>query len=52
LDAELSLADVHSVTEEMENRLRREFVELGRVVIHAEPFKARSRSDKAASVAT
>jgi cation diffusion facilitator family transporter len=52
LDAELSLADVHSVTEEMENRLRREFVELGRVVIHAEPFKARSHSDKAASVAT
>jgi cation diffusion facilitator family transporter len=39
LDADLSIADVHSVTEEMENRLRREFPLLGRVVIHAEPYR-------------
>lgn len=38
LDADLSIADVHSMTEEMENRLRREFPWLGRVVIHAEPY--------------
>ncbi len=38
LDPELSVAEVHSVTEEVENRLRREFPRLGRVVIHAEPF--------------
>ncbi len=37
LDPDLSVAQVHSVTEEMENRLRREFPGLGRVVIHAEP---------------
>jgi divalent metal cation (Fe/Co/Zn/Cd) transporter len=41
LDPELSLADVHSATEEMENRLRREFPLLGRVVIHAEPYVKR-----------
>jgi cation diffusion facilitator family transporter len=39
LDPDLSIADVHSVTEEMENRLRREFPLLGRVVIHAEPYR-------------
>ncbi len=39
LDAELSIADVHAAAEEMENRLRRDFPTLGRVVIHAEPFK-------------
>lgn len=37
LDAHLSVAEVHSLTEELENRLRREFPTLGRVVIHAEP---------------
>lgn len=37
LDAHLSVAEVHSLTEELENRLRREFPALGRVVIHAEP---------------
>ncbi len=37
LDPDLSVTQVHSVTEEMENRLRREFPNLGRVVIHAEP---------------
>jgi cation diffusion facilitator family transporter len=39
VDADLSIADVHSATEEMENRLRREFPLLGRVVIHAEPYR-------------
>lgn len=39
IDSDLSIADVHSLAEEMENRLRREFPELGRVVIHAEPYR-------------
>jgi cation diffusion facilitator family transporter len=39
VDADLSIADVHSLAEEMENCLRREFTQLGRVVIHAEPFR-------------
>ncbi len=39
VDPESSIAEVHGLSEEMENRLRREFPELGRVVIHAEPFK-------------
>jgi len=34
------IAEVHGIAEEMENRLRREFPELGRVVIHAEPHSA------------
>jgi divalent metal cation (Fe/Co/Zn/Cd) transporter len=38
IDPQLSVADVHSVCEEMENRLRREFPQLGRVMIHAEPY--------------
>jgi divalent metal cation (Fe/Co/Zn/Cd) transporter len=38
IDADQSIAEVHSISEEMENRLRREFPELGRVVIHAEPY--------------
>jgi len=37
IDSDQSVADVHSISEEMENRLRRLFPELGRVVIHAEP---------------
>ncbi len=41
MDTDLSIADVHSATEEMENRLRREFPRLGRVVIHAEPYAKR-----------
>jgi divalent metal cation (Fe/Co/Zn/Cd) transporter len=45
IDVDQSVADVHLISEEMENRLRRQFPELGRVVIHAEPFKAsRDRS--------
>ncbi|MBI5035108.1 MAG: cation-efflux pump [Chloroflexi bacterium] len=39
IDAQLSIAQVHSIAEEMENRLRREFPQLGRVMIHAEPYK-------------
>jgi cation diffusion facilitator family transporter len=37
VDAGLTIPQVHALTEEMENRLRREFPELGRVIIHAEP---------------
>jgi cation diffusion facilitator family transporter len=37
INAGISIAEVHGVAEEMENRLRREFPELGRVVIHTEP---------------
>jgi len=36
----VSIAEVHEIAEEMENRLRREFPELGRVVIHTEPRSA------------
>ncbi len=36
--SELSVAAVHAVTEDVENRLRRELPQLGRVVVHAEPF--------------
>jgi divalent metal cation (Fe/Co/Zn/Cd) transporter len=39
IDAEQSVADAHSIAEEMENRLRRQFAELGRVMIHAEPYR-------------
>lgn len=42
VDAHLSIADVHSIAEEMENRLRREFPQLGRVVVHTEPAKVDS----------
>ncbi len=39
IDADQSIADVHSISEELENRLRRQFPQLGRVVIHAEPYQ-------------
>ena len=39
VDADLPVAEVHGIAEEMENRLRREFPQLGRVVIHTEPVK-------------
>ena len=45
IDPDQSVADVHSISEEMENRLRRRFKELGRVVIHAEPYRQASSSD-------
>jgi cation diffusion facilitator family transporter len=35
--ADISIAEVHNIAEEMEIRLRLEFPELGRVVIHTEP---------------
>jgi cation diffusion facilitator family transporter len=35
--ADASIAEAHSIAEDMENRLRREFPELGRVVIHTDP---------------
>jgi cation diffusion facilitator family transporter len=38
LDPELSIEEVHAAAEEMENQLRREFPQLGRVMIHTEPF--------------
>ena len=37
IKAGIPIAEVHSIAEEMENRLRHEFPELGRVVIHTEP---------------
>jgi cation diffusion facilitator family transporter len=37
INSGISLADVHNIAEQMESRLRREFPELGRVVIHTEP---------------
>ncbi|MGD0016346.1 MAG: cation diffusion facilitator family transporter [Verrucomicrobiia bacterium] len=39
VDANLPIAEVHRIAEEMETRLRREFPQLGRVVIHTEPVK-------------
>ncbi len=41
IDADQSIAEVHGASEEMENRLRQQFPQLGRVVVHAEPFKAK-----------
>ncbi len=35
--SDISIAEVHNMAEEMESRLRLEFPELGRVVIHTEP---------------
>jgi cation diffusion facilitator family transporter len=37
INAGIPITGVHNIAEEMENRLRREFPELGRVVIHTEP---------------
>ena len=37
IHAGIPIAEVHRIAEDMENRLRREFPELGRVVIHTEP---------------
>jgi cation diffusion facilitator family transporter len=38
IKADIPIAEVHGIAEDMENRLRREFPELGRVVIHTEPL--------------
>jgi cation diffusion facilitator family transporter len=35
--ADIQIAEAHRLAEEMENHLRREFPELGRVVLHTEP---------------
>ena len=35
--ADISIAEVHEIAEEMETRLRNEFPALGRIVIHTEP---------------
>jgi cation diffusion facilitator family transporter len=37
IDADRTIASVHDIAEQMENRLRREIPRLGRVVIHTEP---------------
>jgi cation diffusion facilitator family transporter len=37
VDLHCSVAEVHGIAEELESRLRLEFPQLGRVVIHAEP---------------
>jgi cation diffusion facilitator family transporter len=37
INSGIPMAEVHNIAEQMENRLRREFPELGRVVIHTEP---------------
>jgi cation diffusion facilitator family transporter len=37
VNAAVAISEVHGIAEEMENRLRREFPQLGRVVIHTEP---------------
>ncbi len=39
IDAERPTAEVHGIAEEMENHLRTEFPQLGRVVIHTEPSR-------------
>lgn len=38
IDSDRSITEIHSIAEEMENRLRRDLPELGRVVIHTEPY--------------
>jgi len=37
IKANIPIAEVHNIAEEMEARLRNEFPELGRIVIHTEP---------------
>jgi cation diffusion facilitator family transporter len=37
INSGIPIAEVHGIAEQMEGRLRREFPELGRVVIHTEP---------------
>jgi cation diffusion facilitator family transporter len=38
LSAQTSVAEVHAIAEDMENRLRQEFPDLDRVVIHTDPI--------------
>ena len=37
IDRERPISEVHGIAEELESRLRIEFPQLGRIVIHAEP---------------
>jgi len=39
INSGIPIAEVHGIAEKMENRLRRDFPEMGRVVIHTEPQK-------------
>ncbi len=39
IDAGMPMAEVHTIAEELENHLRRQFPALGRVVIHTEPSR-------------
>jgi cation diffusion facilitator family transporter len=39
IDSGISIDEVHCIAEQMEAILRREFPELGRIVIHTEPFE-------------
>jgi cation diffusion facilitator family transporter len=41
VDPDCSVSEIHSVAEEIENRLRRRLPQLGRVVIHGEPISQR-----------
>jgi cation diffusion facilitator family transporter len=43
INAGVPIAEVHGIAEKIENRLRRDFPELGRVVIHTEPRPAGGR---------
>ncbi|MBI3536272.1 MAG: cation diffusion facilitator family transporter, partial [Chloroflexi bacterium] len=43
IDVNQTISQVHAIAEEMERRLREEFPELGRVVIHTEPDVEQSR---------
>lgn len=38
IDSDQSVTQVHTIAEEVENRLRRDLPQLGRVVIHTEPY--------------
>jgi len=40
VDADRSIAEVHSLAEDLESRLRLEFPNLGRIVIHSEPARS------------
>lgn len=44
LDGDSPISEVHGLAEEIENRLRRGFPQLGRVVIHAEPVPRRQEA--------
>jgi divalent metal cation (Fe/Co/Zn/Cd) transporter len=41
IDRDQTVKEVHAIAEEVENRLRRDLPQLGRVVIHTEPYTKR-----------